>query len=118
MLKLYDYLEEMIEEHNNLQWFLDSKLHYFASEIMSTLDIEDNEEMSASINRAFQACKILHIPINRNFRKIFRYDGNNLMVDWKLSPFACYLIIINCSPEHENVAKAQLFFAMNQSDHK
>jgi len=96
MLKLYDYLEAMIEESNNRQRFIETKLNYFASEIMETLHIEDAAEIALSLNRTFQACGILHIPFNRNFKKVYRSDGENLIADWKISSFACYLIIINC----------------------
>ena len=118
MLKLYDYLEAMMEEHNNRQWYFETKLNYFASEVMETLEIEDDLEITTSLNRAVQACGTLNIPFNNNFKKVYRYDGENLIADWKISPLACYLIIINCNPSHESVAKAQLFFAMNQVAYK
>ena len=110
MLKLYDYLEE----HNNRQWYYDNRLDYFASEIMKMLEIEDETDITFSLSRALQVCRTLNIPVSRNFKKVYRFNGVNLVTDWKISPLASYLIIINCNPENEQVAKAQLFFAMNQ----
>lgn len=113
MLTLYDYLQTSIEKHNQQQWFAESKLNYFASEIMQTLAIDDADEIAISINRAFEACSILHIPFQQNFKRVYCYDGQNLLMDWKISSLACYLIVINCNPNRESVAKAQLYFAMN-----
>jgi len=115
MLKIYDYLEAVMEEQNNRQWYFENRLNLFASEIMETLEIEDSDEIALAINRAFRACGSLNIPFNRNFKKVYRFDGIQLMMDWKISPLACYLIIINCNPDNEQVAKAQLYFAMNQA---
>lgn len=114
MLKLYDYLESIIEERNNRQRFFETRLNYFAGDIMEMMDIEDSEEIAGSINRAFQACGTLNIPFNKNFKRVYRFNGEYLIADWKISPLACYLIIINCNPCHNNVAKAQLYFVMNQ----
>lgn len=114
MLKLYDHLEVLLEEDNKRQWFFETKLNFFVSDIMEKLSIEDVDEISSSLNRAFEACNSLNLPFECHFKRVYRFDGTNLFADWKISPFACYLIIINCSPEHEHVARAQLFFAMNQ----
>ena len=81
---------------------------------MEMLDIEDAEEIVRSLNRTFHACGTLNISFNRNFKRVYRFDGERLIVDWKISPLACYLIIINCNPNHESVAKAQIYFAMNK----
>ncbi|HEY0031024.1 MAG TPA: hypothetical protein VGC65_09720 [Bacteroidia bacterium] len=114
MLKLYDYLEAMMEVRNNRQWYFETRLNYFASDVMETLEIKDPAEIAFSLERAFQACKTLNIPFSRNFKKVFRFDGEKLFADWKISALAGYLIIINCNPSYPPVANAQLFFAMNQ----
>ena len=118
MLKLYDYLETMMEEHNKRQWFFESKLNFFVGDIMEIMDIADTGEIASSLNRAIQACETLDIPFNKNFKRVYRFNGNALIADWKISALACYLVIINCNPNHERVAKAQLFFAMNQMSTK
>ena|ERR1700741_4497580 len=117
MLKLYDHMETMLEEHNNHQWYVEAKLNYFAGEVLEMLSIEEPEEISEALGRALKACRTLRIPVNRHFKKVYRFNGDVLITDWKISSFASYLIIINCNPVHETVAKAQLYFAMNQSVH-
>jgi hypothetical protein len=110
MLMLSEHIETLMTERNK-QWLFEARLNYLASEIMETLMINDAEEITSSLNRAFLACDSLHIPFHRNFERVFCYDGENMIEDWKISPLAYYLIIINCNPRHESVAKAQLYFA-------
>ncbi len=114
MLKLYNYLEKVTKGHNKRKWLYESNPEHVYSEVMDVLDIKDELEGYISLDRAIKACKALQIPVARNFKKIYCHNGENLGIDWKMSPFACYLLIINCNPANENVAKAQLFFAMNQ----
>jgi UV DNA damage repair endonuclease len=114
MPKQHENSGSLIERHNKPQWVFDAKLNYLASEIMEMLAIEDADEMTSSIERAILVCNMLHIPLRRNFHKVFSFDGNDMTDDWKISALACYLIIINSDPKHEGVAKAQLWFALNQ----
>ena len=114
MLKQYDYLEAVLKENNSRQFYAERKMSYFVSEVMESLNINDASEINNSMNRAFQACYTLNIPFDFNFKKVYRFDGENLISDWKISELACYLIIINSTPSNQNVAKAQVFFAMNR----
>ncbi len=114
MLKPYDHLEAVMEENSSRQYYFESKLFFFASDIMNFLKIFETSEIDNSFNRAFQAYSTLNIPISINFKKVYRFDGENLITDWKLSSLACFLIIINCNPSNPEVAKAQLFFAQNR----
>ena len=114
MLKIYDYLEETPEELNRRKLFFENSFKYYTSDIMELLNIKDTDDIVSSLNRAFLACESLQIPLNYNFKKIYCFDGKNMIVDWKISTLACYLIVINCNPSNECVAKAQLYFALNQ----
>ena len=118
MPKQYCQTENRVEEQKKQQWFFEARLNYFVSEIMNRLNIDNMDEIAMSLNRAFQACDILQLPIHRNFKRVYRFDGENMIVDWKISGLACYLVIINCNPGNENVAKAQLYFAMNKAAYK
>ena len=113
MLKLYDYLEDMTAG-NGRHWYYQNRLKYYMSDIMEELHISE-EDAHISVKRACLACLQLDIPVDLNFKRTFSHDGNTLKADWKLSALACYLVIINADPANENVARAQLFFAMNTS---
>lgn len=113
-LKIYDYLDIVMQEHQKQQWFKNFKLNFFVSDVMNNLNINDEQEIEISMKRTFAVCNTLQISKNQNFKKIYRFDGKNLYIDWKISSLACYLIIINCNPNNEVVARAQLHFALNR----
>ena len=113
-LKIYDYLDLVMQEHQKQEWFKHFKLNYFVSDIMNNLKIDNAQEIEISLTRTFDVCHSLHISKKQNFKKIYRFDGKNLLIDWKISSLACYLIIINCNPSNEFVARAQLHFAINR----
>jgi hypothetical protein len=98
MLKQYKYAETKLGRQNTNQWLFEATLNYFVSEIMAKLDIDDVNEIAASLSRAFQACGTLQLSLDRNFKKVYRSDGDKINMDWKISPLACYLIVINCNP--------------------
>lgn len=114
MLKLYDYLENIAAERNGRQWYIESRLSYFLTDIMKALEIDNANEINAALNRVFHACATLRIPFSGNFKRVYRHAEGRIISDWKLSPLACYLVIINCDPNYENVAKAQIYFAIQQ----
>lgn len=113
-MKLYDYLDIVMREHEKQQRFRTNQLPYFVSDLMDSLNIDDSKEIENAVNRSFDACKTLQISKNQNFKKIYRFDGKNILIDWKISSLACYLVIINCNPSNEFVARAQLHFAINR----
>ena len=113
-LKIYDYLDIVLQDHQKQQWFENFRLNYFVSDIMHNLNIVNTDEIQISLERTFNACNTLHISKKQNFKKIYRFDGTNMNIDWKISSLACYLIIINCNPSNEFVARAQLHFALNR----
>jgi len=114
MLKLYDHLEAMLQVRQNRNKFYERRLTYFVSDIIELLAIENTDEIDLAFSRAIQACEALHIPFDYHFKKLYRSNGKNVMVDYKISALARYLIIVNCNPTNESVAKAQLYFAINQ----
>ena len=113
-LRIYDYLDIVLQEHQKQQWFKNFKLNYFVSDIMNNLNIDNSQEIEISMNRTFAVCNTLQISKKQNFKKIYRFDGENLLIDWKISSLACYLIIINCNPSNEFIARAQLHYALNR----
>jgi prophage antirepressor-like protein len=111
MLKLYDYLDAILQS-SKLDPFFENEQLFFASDVFDLLGISDEGQKKFSIRRAFQSCVTLSLPLNRNFKHIYRFGNSGLISDWQVSALGCYLIIINCDPKYEQVAKAQLFFAI------
>lgn len=82
----------------------------YASELIERLSVSE-EELDRAVERAFKACISLDISIKKNFKSVFRNCEDHLVTDWKLSPLACYLIVINADPANQQVAKMQIHFA-------
>jgi hypothetical protein len=110
MLTLYEYLDTVIDQQCKSDWFFEPRLNYLASEVIKTLEIKDCDEMDSSINRAIQACEMMHILWKLNFKRYTVLDGRNLIDDWKIFSLACYFIVINCNPGYERVPKALIVF--------
>ena len=112
MLKLFDYLEEVIATERISQ-LNTPRLLYTASEIMKEIGYADQLGMiQEPLDRAMHACAALNIPVDYNFKKVYYFKDGALTTDWQLSELASYLFMINCNPLNPFVAKAQLIFMM------
>lgn len=112
MLKLYDHLENILLDNEREQWQRSYKLKYFATEVMKELNIDLQIEIFDALERAKSACCSLDIPCEAHFKKIYRSNGESMIIDWKLSSLACYLVVVNAHPSNPSIARAQLFFAL------
>lgn len=111
MLKLYDYLDEVISIQKIAQQ-PHPPLQYSLSELMEVLEIEQVKDLEEPLKRAINVCVSLHISVEDNFKKIYKYEEGVMKPDWELSPLAGYLLMINCDPSNPLIAKAQLLFIM------
>lgn len=118
MLKQYSRLNTAIQRYEDEQFFFEPRLNYLSSTLLYMLGIEDADEKVLSVYRACQVCVTLNIPLSHNFKRVYCFDGKDMIADWEISALGCYLIIINCNPVHENVAKAQLYFAVKKEAHR
>lgn len=113
MLKIYDYLDEVLATEKIKQTRHHQKLAYYASEIAERMGEVSTNDFSDTLFRTFKICSALDIPIDENFKKIYRYDGQQMVMDWQLSSLACYLLMLNGNPMNPSVAKVQLFAAFH-----
>jgi hypothetical protein len=114
MLSLYDHLETIIADRENYRRRNEQRFSHFASHLLDALEVNNSEEIKLALERAFRACDALHIPFEQNFKRVYLFNGEQLIPDWKISEFASYLIVMNCDPGHELVARAQIYFANSQ----
>lgn len=56
-------------------------------------------------------CNTLNIPIIENFEQVLRTISEKPVADFKLSRFACYLVVMNADNKMPIVAQAQAYFA-------
>ncbi len=98
-----NFSDHHFESHSNENGFT----FWYASDLMTILEYTTLKSFDTVINKAISTCSTLQIPILNNFVQIER-DG---ILDYKLSRFACYLVVMNADSKKTNVAKAQVYFA-------
>ena len=113
MLKIYDYLDEVLATQQIRQTQHRQTLKYYASEIMERMGDTADTDFDEAIFRTMKICTALDIAIADNFKKIYRYNGERMVRDWRLSSLASYLLLLNGNPMNPSVAKAQMFAALN-----
>lgn len=99
-----DYFEENCKENGFTFWT--------ASNLMKQLGYENWQTFQKAINKAMTTCNTLSIPIMENFVQIQTIDESGKTgFDFKLSRFACYLVVMNADSKKTAVAQAQAYFA-------
>lgn len=78
---------------------------------MHMLGYETFSSFKKAINKAVTTCMTLDIETLDNFQQTKREIDGELVADYKLSRFACYLIAMNADNKKREVASAQAFFA-------
>ena len=84
---------------------------WYASDLAEMLGYQSYATFSKAVNRAISACTALNIPVLENFQQVRRTVNGEVIDDYKLSRFACYLVAMNASPSKPKVAAAQAYFA-------
>ena len=97
-----------VDEYGNEYWY--------ARELQTMLGYKEWRLFSAVIEKAQIACSQSNNQINSNFGvypKIVKtgISAKNI-IDYKLSRYACYLIVQNANPKFEAVALGQTYFAI------
>lgn len=85
--------------------------HWYASDLMNYLGYETWISFQKAINKAMTTCNTLGVPIMENFCQIEVIKDNISSHDFKLSRFACYLVVMNADSKKQTVAQAQAYFA-------
>jgi len=97
-----------IDEHGNEFWY--------ARELQIMLGYKEWRYFSSVIEKAQIACSESNNPINPHFgvyTKIISAGASTKpILDYKLSRYACYLIVQNANPKFEAVALGQTYFAI------
>lgn len=107
---------QIIENYQNTFEIMSKRngfTYWFARDLSITLGYKDYSTFKKSINRAIGLCTGLNIAYEDNFERIDRIvDGSKISVeDYKLSRFACYLIVMSCDNKKKEVAIAQAYLA-------
>ena len=90
---------------------------WYARELQNVLEYHQWRSISDLIKRAKVACKESkynvddHFAVQRKMVDIGSKTTRNVL-DYKLSRYACYLIVMNGNPKKEIIALAQTYFAI------
>jgi hypothetical protein len=104
MLRKYDYLDDIIDSLH----YSRIPLRHLASELLGEFGYEANH-MKEAMEKAFELCLMMDIPIMLHFNKVYLYEGDALQTDWMLSDLASYLVLMNGDIHNPNVAKARMY---------
>lgn len=95
-----------------LEDFLDSladqNLTYYASDLLQLTGTENIEELSQALKRATEVCNCMHLPLRENFKVVYRSQNGEVVQDWRLSPMAYLLMVINSNSQSDLVAQIQV----------
>ena len=90
---------------------------WYARELQKALDYTEWRKFENAINKAKEACKNSNNKINDHFVGVDKTikmpkNATKKIGDYKLSRYACYLIVQNSDPRKEVVALGQTYFAV------
>jgi DNA-damage-inducible protein D len=90
---------------------------WYARDLQKVLDYAKWENFSKVIDRAMLACKNSGIDVANHFpdvRKMVKIGSGAIKqaIDYKLTRYACYLIVQNGDPRKEIIALGQTYFAI------
>ena len=105
--KIFEQIKH-VDEYNNEYWL--------ARELMLVLEYKEWRKFSNVINKTIISCEINKIDISNHFvladKMVSTGDSYRKILDYKLSRYACYLIVQNADSRKKNVALGQTYFAI------
>ena len=115
MNEIKEYTEKIFEDIKHTDEF--GNEYWLARELMMALEYKQWRYFELSISKAIEACNnsnydaLDHFAVVRKMVDIGSNTKRNIK-DYKLSRYACYLIVQNCDPRKKVIALAQTYFAI------
>ena len=115
MNEIKEYTEKMFENIKHIDE--NGKEYWFARELMLLLGYSKWERFANAINNAKTSCIKSGYDINDHFPEVGKMvqigsKTSRKLVDYKLSRYACYLIVQNGDSRKEAIALGQTYFAI------
>ena len=115
MDEIKEYTEKLFEDIKHIDE--NGNEYWLARELQNVLGYHQWRSINELIERAKVACKESEFNIEDHFalhRKMIKLakEATRNVVDYKLSRYACYLIVMNGNPQKEIIALAQTYFAI------
>ncbi len=91
--------------------------YWIARELYKALDYSEYRKFIPAIKKAIISCQSSLQDIDDHFAQVggmikIGKGGNRKVSDYKLSRYACYLIVQNADPKKEVIALGQTYFAI------
>ena len=115
MNELKEYTEKMFEDIKHIDE--EEKEYWLARELQVALEYKKWDNFHKAIKQAMISCKNSDVDICGQFLETGKLSinvngGKRRIIDYKLSRYACYLIVMNGNPKKEIIALGQTYFAI------
>ena len=115
MNDIKEYTEKVFEDIKHIDEF--GKEYWSARELMKALEYKEWRKFDKVIKKAMEACTGSNYYTLDHFvfeDKMVSIGSNTIrkIDDYKLSRYACYLIVQNCNPRIRIIALAQTYFTI------
>ena len=115
MNEIKEYTEKVFEDIKHID--KNGSEYWLARELQNVLGYHQWRSINDLIVRAISACKESKYNIDDHFalcRKMVDIGSKTTrkIIDYKLSRYACYLIVMNGNPKKEIIALGQTYFAI------
>lgn len=115
MNEIKEYNEALFESIKHIDEF--GKEYWYARELMRTLEYKRWDKFCNVLENAKIACEKSKNIITDHFSQVGKMveigsKSSRTIMDYKLSRYACYLIVQNSDPKKEVVALGQTYFAV------
>ena len=115
MNEIKEYTEKMFDNIKHIDEF--GNEYWLARELQKVLEYKRWDKFNNVINNAKIACKKSNYAYEDHFSQVGKMielakEAKRTILDYKLSRYACYLIVQNADPKKEVVALGQTYFAI------
>lgn len=115
MQELQSYNEQTFESIKHINEY--GQEYWLARELMTVLEYEKWQNFEGLIMKAATACGKSGIDYSLHIAEVDKLTkmptgGERIIVDYALTRYACYLIVMNGDPKKEIIATGQTYFAV------
>jgi hypothetical protein len=107
-LMTIDHISIQNPIENFVDSLADSNLTCYASDLIEQQGCHSLEELSQAVKRATAVCNSMNLPLQENFKVVYRSRRGEMIQDWRLSSMAYLLTALNADSRNSFVAQLQV----------